>query len=264
MKRSIIVLAAVLSLAACKNQEKKDTAQPKEVVEATPESVAAVDLDVTPIVHASMVLGWNDKTIYVDPVGNASAYQDQPDADLILVTDIHRDHLSIDLITQLSKQQTKIIAPQAVADSLGGLQDKVMVLSNGQTLSEAGISIEAIPMYNLRQEALDFHTKGRGNGYVLEQDGFRAYISGDTEDIPEMLELKDIDVAFVCVNLPYTMSEKQAADAVAQFQPKKVYPYHYRGSVGLSNMAAFKLWVEKTDKTNSIEVVQLDWYPEAK
>jgi len=113
-------------------------------------------------------------------------------------------------------------------------------------------------MYNLREEALKFHPKGRGNGYVLNIQGQRIYISGDTEDIPEMRALKDIDKAFICMNLPYTMPVDRAADAVIEFKPKQVYPYHYRGQGGLSDVNKFKAVVNEGD--SSIEVVQLDWY----
>ena len=113
-------------------------------------------------------------------------------------------------------------------------------------------------MYNLREEALKFHTKGRGNGYVFSIDNQRIYFSGDTEDIPEMRALKNIDKAFVCMNLPYTMTVESAADAVLEFKPKEVYPYHYRGTVGLSDVAKFKSLVNKGNA--EIKVVQLDWY----
>jgi len=114
-------------------------------------------------------------------------------------------------------------------------------------------------MYNLREEALKFHTKGRGNGYVLTINKERIYFSGDTEDIPEMRNLKNIDKAFVCMNLPYTMTVENAADAVLEFKPKEVYPYHYRGTGGLSDVEKFKQIV--AEKNKAIKVVQLDWYP---
>ena len=114
-------------------------------------------------------------------------------------------------------------------------------------------------MYNLGAEAQKFHPQGRGNGYLLEADGKRIYISGDTEDIPEMRALKDIDLAFICMNLPYTMTVDQAVDAVLEFKPKKVYPYHYRGSEGFSDVDRFKKEVE--DKNPNIQVEVLNWYP---
>lgn len=123
------------------------------------------------------------------------------------------------------------------------------------------VAIEAIPMYNLRKEALKFHEKGRGNGYILTLGGERVYISGDTEDIPEMRNLENIDIAFVCMNLPYTMTVESAASAVLDFKPKKVYPYHYRGTEGLSDVGKFKTLVNEGD--SSIDVIQLDWYPKS-
>ena len=114
-------------------------------------------------------------------------------------------------------------------------------------------------MYNLRKEALKFHQKGRGNGYVLNLGNQRVYFSGDTEDIPEMRALQDIDLAFVCMNLPYTMTVESAADAVLEFKPTKVYPYHYRGRPDVSDVSRFMELVKKGDP--AIEVIQLDWYP---
>lgn len=131
-------------------------------------------------------------------------------------------------------------------------------MNNGDTQDLGPFSIEAIPMYNLREEALKFHEKGRGNGYVLNWNNQRIYISGDTEDIPEMRNLKDIDIAFVCMNLPYTMTVESAASAVLDFKPKKVYPYHYRGKDGMSDVDEFKSIVNKANP--NIETVQLIWY----
>jgi len=133
------------------------------------------------------------------------------------------------------------------------------VLKNGDQTTQSGISIKAIPMYNLPESPTAMHTKGRGNGYVLGIGGKLIYISGDTQGIPEMRSLKNIDVAFVCMNLPYTMDIKEAANAVLDFKPKIVYPYHYRGSNGLSDVDAFKKLVEAGNK--NIEVRLRNWYP---
>lgn len=268
MIRKIALICLLIAFGACKNsaQQQEDNPETAEINQEAQASEEAsnVKLEVNPVVHASMVLGWNDKTVYIDPVGEPSDYDSYDRADLILITDIHRDHLQVGLLEELVADGTKLILPQAAADSLTPmLSERALVLNNGESLSEAGIDIEAIPMYNLRSSSLRFHPKGRGNGYVLEQDGFRTYISGDTEDIPEMLALTDIDVAFISINLPYTMSEKQAAEAVAAFKPKKVYPYHYRGAAGFSNMDAFQLWVKKTQGAEDVEIVMLDWYPVA-
>jgi L-ascorbate metabolism protein UlaG (beta-lactamase superfamily) len=172
--------------------------------------------------------------------------------DIVLVTDIHGDHFSAPTLKSLVKPQTKLVVPKAVEEKLPeDLQGKATVIGNGEHKSLEGISIEAVPMYNLTPERLKFHTKGRGNGYVLTLGGKRIYISGDTEDIPEMRGLKNIDIAFLCMNLPDTMTVDQAASAVKAFKPKIVYPYHYRGS----DLKKFQELVG-----DSSEVRVRDWY----
>ena len=189
------------------------------------------DLIIHPVDHASFVMTWGPHPIYVDPVGGAAAYEGLPRPHIILVTDIHGDHMNAETLTALATGPARIIAPAAVAEQLPeALRSRVTVLANGETMDFMGVSIEAVPMYNLSQDRLQFHSKGRGNGYVVTTGGVRTYISGDTEDIPERRALQDIDVAFVCFNLPYTMTEEQAASAVRAFRPDIVYPYHYRGS----------------------------------
>ena len=136
-------------------------------------------------------------------------------------------------------------------------RERTTVLANAESTSWRGVSIEAVPMYNLDPEKQSFHPRGRGNGYLLTFGDTRIYISGDTEDIPEMRGLDDIDAAFVCMNLPYTMDVDAAADAVLEFKPKVVFPYHYRGTDGFSDLDEFKALVAK-DPT--IEVRVLDWY----
>ncbi len=184
-----------------------------------------------PLNHATFVMQWAGKMLYVDPVGGASRFEGLPPPDVIFVTDIHGDHMNADTLTAIVQPQTVIVAPQAVRDALpAALQGATQVLANGGTLTVADIAVEAIPMYNLTAERLQYHAKGRGNGYVLAIGGKRVYIAGDTEDIPEMRQLRDIDVAFIPMNLPFTMTVAQAADAVREFKPKIVYPYHFRGS----------------------------------
>lgn len=217
-------------------------------------------LKIIPIEHATVVLEWNDITIYIDPVGGAEAFEGQKAPDLILITDIHGDHLNVETLQALDTQKSKIIVPQAVADKIPEeFTPQIDILDNGRTKERYGILVEAIPMYNLREEALKFHEKGRGNGYVLNMGDQRIYFSGDTEDIPEMRALKNIDKAFICMNLPYTMTEESAADAVLEFKPNQVYPYHYRGNPDVSDVKKFKQLVN--DGNAEIEVVQLDWYP---
>lgn len=207
------------------------------------------EIKFTPIRHATFVIETSGATIYVDPVGDVSAFSDFPKPDIILITDIHGDHLSVDVIKSLKKDKTTVIVPKAVYNILGYGK----IFNNGENAKVDNIIIEAIPMYNITKERLDHHPKGRGNGYVLTADGKRIYISGDTEDIKEMRELKNIDYAFVCMNLPYTMSVEQAASSVLEFKPKVVYPYHYRGS----DVEKFKQLVSVN---KDIKVRLLDWY----
>ena len=221
-----------------------------------------VSIDINPIEHATAVLKWNELTIYVDPVGKVEKFEDYGSPDLILITDVHGDHFSLETLEGLNTEKAKIIMPQAVADQMPDeFTPQIDVLNNGESKSRYGIKVEAIPMYNLREEAKHFHERGRGNGYVLNISGKRIYFSGDTEDIPEMRQLKDIDIAFVCMNLPYTMTVENAADAVMEFKPKQVYPYHYRGRPDVSDVSKFKSLIE--DSGTAVEVVQLDWYPQA-
>jgi len=212
--------------------------------------LAAEVFTITPISHASFVLRAADQTIYVDPVGEASSYAAFPPPDMILITHIHPDHLAPELVKALRTDKTEVIGPPTVIEQL----DCGMVLKNGETLDSAGLTIEAIPAYNITEERLAFHPKGRDNGYVLSRDGQRLYISGDTEDIPEMRTLKDIDIALVCMNLPYTMTIEQAASAVNEFKPKVVIPYHYRGKPEMSDIDAFAKMVKNS------EVRKLKWY----
>jgi L-ascorbate metabolism protein UlaG (beta-lactamase superfamily) len=182
-----------------------------------------------------------------------------PKADLILITDIHGDHVDQDQssIKTISKADTVIWAPSAVQKFV----TTATVISNGDTKKWDKWTIEAIPMYNMTRGPAAgkyFHDKGRGNGYVLTYEGKRFYISGDTEAIPEMKALKNIDVAFVCMNLPYTMPADEAADAVKAFHPKVVIPYHYNGNPS-GDVNLFKQKLEGS----GIEVRLLEWYPKA-
>jgi L-ascorbate metabolism protein UlaG (beta-lactamase superfamily) len=212
------------------------------------------DLEILPIEHATFVMKWDKTTILVDPVGGAERLKEFGKPDLILVTDIHGDHLDPKTVSGAKGEKTMVVAPQACAEKLG---EGVTVLANGAKTKCGEVEIEAIPMYNLTAERKNFHTKGRGNGYVVTIGGKRIYISGDTEDIPEMRSLKGIDAAFVCMNLPYTMDVEHAAEAVLAFKPKVIYPYHYRGKDQVSDVEKFKSLVSK-DKT--IEVRLLKWY----
>lgn len=218
---------------------------------------------IQPVFHSAVVLTWNHKTIYVDPYGGGKAYEGLVAPDLVLITDIHPDHLDLKTLEAINTSKAGFIVPRAVADKLPEtLKAKAVVVENGKEIMQQGISIAAIAMYNLPESPDAKHPKGRGNGYVLTLGGKKVYLSGDTGDIPEMRSLKQIDVAFVCMNLPYTMDINQAAGAVLEFKPKLVYPYHYRGKDGLSDTEAFKKLVNAGD--TGIEVRLRNWYPDYK
>ncbi|MDP4255759.1 MAG: MBL fold metallo-hydrolase, partial [Bacteroidota bacterium] len=157
-------------------------------------------LTVQPIVHASLVLTGSGKVIYVDPTGGASGYAGLAAPDIILITDIHGDHLSSATIDSVKTPNTILVVPQAVADKLPEADKaRAVILKNGESTVQAGIGIRAIPMYNLPESPTAAHTRGRGNGYILTIAGKKVYISGDTQGIPEMRALTGIDVAFVCM-----------------------------------------------------------------
>ena len=225
------------------------------------------DIEIIPVSHASIILNWDGTTIYADPsmykVNKTNVFADKPAPDIILFTDIHQDHFDIETLKMVSQEKTVIIAPKAVADEISAKIPKefakVFVMNNSETANHIGFKIMTIPMYNIPESAAAYHTKGRGNGYIIEKNNEHVYISGDTSNIPEMRNLKNIDLAFIAMNLPYTMSVEEAAQAVLAFKPKKVYPYHYRTPEGFSDIALFKKLVNKTDP--EIEVVRLEWYP---
>lgn len=258
---SIFILS--LFLIACKSEPKQEV----QVIETEtntskqkPDRVTQNDPEIIPISHATAVIKWEDTVIYLDPVGGSEAFKGQEAADLVLITDIHGDHMDEKTLEALKLGETRIIVPEAVKKELPkSLSERLVVMNNGETKDHLGISIKAIPMYNLREEAKQYHPKGRGNGYLLEKDGKRLYIAGDTEDIPEMRNLENIDIALVPMNLPYTMTEEKAAEAVLEFQPKVVYPYHYRGKEGKSDVEKFKKLVNEGNK--DIKVVLKEWYP---
>lgn len=219
-------------------------------------------LKIHPVLHATMVLEWQGKTIYVDPYGGAEKFESFEAPDLVLITDIHGDHLNRSTLEKLDLSKAHIVAPKAVVDKLEGLgHASDFALSNGSKVESKGMEIMAVPMYNLPETADSRHPKGRGNGYVLTLGETRLYISGDTEDIKEMRALKNIDYAFVCMNLPYTMDVEAAASAVIEFAPKVVYPFHYRGGGGkFSDVEQFKKLVNAGN--SKIEVRLRNWYPE--
>jgi L-ascorbate metabolism protein UlaG (beta-lactamase superfamily) len=207
-------------------------------------------VEITPIFHASVMIQAGGDTIYVDPAPPANLSGLKPGG-LILITDIHGDHMNVADITALSNANTETIAPAAVQ----AMVKTAKTLANGESTEWHKWKITAVPMYNIRNNmpnGTPYHPKGRGNGYVLTYGGKNFYFAGDTEGTPEMRSLKNIDVAFIPMNLPYTMTPEDAADAVKAFRPKIAIPYHYRGQ----DVQKFAKALEGT----GIEVRILDWY----
>ncbi|MDD3721904.1 MAG: MBL fold metallo-hydrolase [Lutibacter sp.] len=164
-------------------------------------------LQIQPILHSSLVLTYNNKTIYVDPYGGAKMYKGIKSPDIILITDIHGDHLDLKTLDSIDTSKAIFILPEEAANKLPKKYgSEIVKLQNRQGVHRLDFFITAIPMYNLPEKTNSFHPKGRGNGYLLNIDNKQVYISGDTSDIKEMRALQNIDVAFVCMNLPYTMT----------------------------------------------------------
>ena len=236
--RLIILLAFLLSGGLALAAEEFKTAKGKLII--------------TPINHATLVIEWNGKTIYVDPVGQAAWYKAFPKPDLVLLTHIHGDHYRAAILQAVVGPKTQLVASPTLASVLEKeLKAKTITVANGASTDKVGFKLEAVASYNTTPPRKRFHPKGQGNGYVLNLGGKRLYLSGDTEGTPEMLALKDIDVAFLCMNLPYTMDVAAAAKAVRAFKPKVVYPYHSRGQ----DTVKFKALVG-----DAAEVRLRDWY----
>jgi L-ascorbate metabolism protein UlaG (beta-lactamase superfamily) len=259
-----VTLAGVVQL-ACKSHEPMAPSAPA-AAPSTPASSSSTapapeafatsggELAMTPLKHASVLFRYQGKAVYVDPVEDAMR-DGLPRADVILVTHTHGDHLSATTIGKLRQAGTQVVVPAAAAPELP--QDGLVVLANGASRAVGPINVEAVPMYNLTRGPSAgklFHDKGVGNGYVLTFGDKRVYLSGDTECTPEMKALQNIDVALVCMNLPYTMPPAEAAACINAFQPKILYPYHYRGS----NLEELRAAVAGHGQ---IDVRLRNWYP---
>jgi L-ascorbate metabolism protein UlaG (beta-lactamase superfamily) len=251
MKRTLIFLLCIVIYTSAKAQlANPDTYNTKKG-----------DLIIQPLIHASMILTWDSKHIYIDPSSIEELNFNFPKADIVFITDIHGDHLNIKSLKKIINSNTILVMPLAVQLKLkdANLKNTIITMRNNESKNVLGIRVNTIPMYNLPKSNKSYHVKGRGNGYVLDFKDKRVYISGDTADIKEMRNLKNIDIAFICMNLPYTMTVKKAASAVLDFKPKIVYPFHYRGKGGFSDVNKFKSIVNQND--TSIQVKLKNWYP---
>lgn len=184
------------------------------------------EVKITFIKHGSLQIAYDNFLIQVDPVSMFADYSTFPKADVILITHEHEDHLDPKAIDALTKEKTVLVMNESSAKKSGNAKTKIM--KNGDKMELPNqITLEAVPAYNTTPGREQFHPRSRDNGYILTIDGLRIYIAGDTEDIPEMKNLKNIDVAFLPVNQPYTMTVAQAVNAAKMFSPKVLYPYHF-------------------------------------
>jgi L-ascorbate metabolism protein UlaG (beta-lactamase superfamily) len=270
MRRAFVATSSLLALAACSKEPPAPVGVPASPASGPVVSASATaapspratdhfktqkgDLAVVPLEHASVLFEFSGEEIYVDPTASAVADPSLPKADIVFVTDIHPDHLDPAGLDKVRKATTKVVGPQAVADKT----HVDVVMANGDTRQILDVVATAVPMYNLTRGPSAgklYHDRGRGNGYEIDFGGTRIYLSGDTECTPEMKALEKIDAAFVCMNLPYTMAPAEAAECIAAFKPKILFPYHYRGSdlATLDTALAGK----------GIEIRKREWYPAA-
>ena len=211
------------------------------------------ELEITFIGHGTLLMTFNGKVIHIDPVSRYADYTKLPKADLILITHEHGDHLDPKAIETIEKQNTQIVLTDICNQKIEG----TAILKNGESGSFAGIEVAAVPAYNIKNErapGMPFHPKGSGNGYVLTIANKKVYVAGDTENIPEMENLKNIDIAFLPMNLPYTMTPEMVVDACKMLQPKILYPYHF----GDSNTNELKVLLEKNNLDTELRIRKLN------
>jgi len=192
-------------------------------------NTSAGNLKITFIGHASLMFSFGGKIIHIDPFSRMADYSKLPKADIILITHGHPDHLDLKALNLIRSEKSLLV----LNENSGGLVKGGIIMNNGDVKTVNGLKIEAVPAYNIvnvRADGTPFHPKGLGNGYVITFGNKRVYVAGDTENIPEMKKLEGIDIAFLPMNLPYTMTPEMAAEAARAFKPKILYPYHYRNT----------------------------------
>lgn len=199
-------------------------------------ATSAGDLQITFLGHGSLLFAFGGQSIYVDPYGQVADYGQLPKASVVLITHEHHDHLDPEALSKVRTAETVVVANEAGARQVAG----AIAMRPGDVRTVKGLQVEAVPAYNVvhkRPNGQPFHPKGVGVGYVLTFGNQRVYVAGDTENIPEMKALRDIDIAFLPMNLPYTMAPEMVADAARAFRPRILYPYHY-GETDTSRLAA--------------------------
>ncbi|HYQ58421.1 MAG TPA: MBL fold metallo-hydrolase [Draconibacterium sp.] len=219
MKKIVTLLVMLVFVVFAQAQEFE-----KDVI-----STSEGDMEITFVGHGTLMMEFSGKVVHIDPVSMFADYTNMPKADLILITHDHPDHLDAKTLDLLKKEGTELVLPPSCNEKYAG----TAVLKNGESGTYAGIKVDAVPAYNLKNEAAPgnpFHPKGVGNGYVLTFGDKKVYVAGDTENIPEMARLKNIDVAFLPMNVPYTMTPEMVAKATQLFKPKVLYPYHFSGT----------------------------------
>lgn len=226
IKNILTVILTILSCLSCNSQQA--ASENKNVVQDDVYTTSSgKQVTFTFIKHASLEIKYDGLSIQIDPASKLppeTDYSKFPKANFILVTHEHFDHFDKEAIATLSNDNTQLVLNKRCADMLGSGK----AMNNGDAIKlRDDISVEAVPAYNITPDHLQFHPKGRDNGYVINLDGLRIYIAGDTEDIPEMEQLKDIDIAFLPCNQPYTMTPEQLSNAARMFSPRVIYPYHY-------------------------------------
>ena len=217
MKRFIITTLSVFLILVITNAQDFE----KDVFETS-----GGELAITFIGHGTLMMEFSGKVIHVDPVGNYADYTKLPKADLILITHEHGDHLDIGAINTVKKESTKVVLTKICSNKYEGNA----ILENGDSGEFAGLKIDAVPAYNIKNVRGDgnpYHPKGNGNGYIIHFADKKVYVAGDTENIPEMATLKDVEIAFLPMNLPYTMTPEMVVEAAKLFHPKILYPYHF-------------------------------------
>jgi L-ascorbate metabolism protein UlaG (beta-lactamase superfamily) len=260
--RYLLLAVLAASLFSCGETPSSSAATASEVKVEKPMTKPAEQsaAKMTPIFHSAVVLEFGGKTIFIDPYDKPEKFAGFSAPDMVVITHTHGDHFNKEVLSALDLSKAELFGPEAVTSQSAEFGfAKITTLANGDDVARGNISVEAVASYNLPKSESAPHPPGKFNGYVVELGEERYYFSGDTGPVDEMRELTNIDFAFVCMNLPYTMTMEDAADAVLDFKPRVVYPFHYRNKDGsFMDTQKFAEMVTKGDK--SIEVRVLDWY----